>query len=162
MLLPSLPTQPRSLLALTRAGSPSCHLSPCQAKLSRKGAAATEFALVALTFFTVIMGIFELGRALMVRHLLTNAARQACRVGVLQGKSSSQISAVAVNALTAQGINGDTVTVQVNDATTDASTAPSGAEITVIVSIPMSSVSWLPSSSYVINNLSGQYTLRRE
>jgi hypothetical protein len=41
-------------------------------------------------------------------------------------------------------------------------TAASGAEITVIVTIPMSTVSWLPFTRYVVSNLSGQYTLRRE
>jgi hypothetical protein len=54
------------------------------------------------------------------------------------------------------------VTVQVNDATADASTAQSGDEITVIVTIPASSVSWLPGSTYLNLNLYGQYTLRRE
>jgi Flp pilus assembly protein TadG len=135
---------------------------PCRRRSSRPGTAATEFAVVAVAFFIIILGIFELGRAFMVKHLLTNAARQACRTGVLQGRSSSQISTVAVNALTSQGISGDTVTVEVNDAVTDASAAKSFDEITVIVSIPMTSVSWLPGIRYVSGNLSGQYTLRRE
>ena len=131
-------------------------------RTGRRGAAAVEFALVSIAFFGIVLGIFELGRALMVKHLLTNAARQACRVGILQGKSTSQISAVAVNALTSQGINGDSVTVQVNDASADASTARSGDEITVLITIPARNVSWLPLTSYVVGNLSGQYTLRRE
>jgi Flp pilus assembly protein TadG len=118
--------------------------------------------VVAVFFFTIVLGIFEVGRALMAKHLLTNAARQACRLGVLQGKSSSQISSVAVNALTSQGISGDTVSVQVNDASADASTARSGDEITVIVSIPSSTVAWVPAARYLNATLSGQYTLRRE
>jgi Flp pilus assembly protein TadG len=141
---------------------PSTNLPAAGNRYPRKGAAAVEFAAVALAFSAIILGIFEVGRAFMVRHLLTNAARQACRFGVLDGKSTSQITAVAVNALTAQGISGENVSVQVNDGSTDASAAPSGAEITVIVAVPISSVSWMPIPSYVVNTLSGQYTLRRE
>src|SRR3954471_24793475 len=133
-----------------------------RARSGRRGAASVEFACIALPFFVFILGIVEVGRALMVQHLLTNAARQACRAGVLQGKSSSQISAVAVSVLAGQGITGDTVTVQVNDASTDASAAQSGSEITVIVAIPFAAVSWLPVSRYVSGSLAGQYTLRRE
>lgn len=136
--------------------------SPSGRFSGRKGASATEFAFVAIVFFIMVLGIVELGRALMVKHLLTNAARQACRVGVLSGKSSSQISTAAVNALTAQGISGESVMVQINDAAADASTAQSGDEITVIVTVPAQSVSWVPVTKYVFNNLSGQYTLRRE
>jgi Flp pilus assembly protein TadG len=128
----------------------------------RAGAAAVEFAVVASIFFVFVFGIGELGRALMVQHLLTNAARQACRYGILPSKSSAQIRQVAVDTLTPQGISGDTVTVQVNDGSTDASAAQSRDEITVIVSIPFSQVTWLPFSKYVGGNLSGQYTLRRE
>jgi hypothetical protein len=98
----------------------------------------------------------------MVQHLLTNAARQGCRAGVIEGKSSAQITTVAVTALTSQGISGDSVSVQVNDATADASTAKSFDEITVIVSIPASSVSWLPFTRYAVSTLSAKYTLRRE
>src|SRR3954469_14257490 len=81
----------------------------------RRAAAAVEFAVVSVAFVTLVLGIIELGRALMVQHLLTNAARQACRVGVLPGKTNSEISAVAVTTLANQGITGDVVSVQVND-----------------------------------------------
>ncbi len=137
-------------------------LRPFPTRRRRAGAAAVEFAVVASAFFVLVFGIVELGRALMVQHLLTNAARQACRYGILPSKSSAQISQVAINTLTSQGISGDTVTVQVNDGSTDASAAQSRDEITVIVSIPFSKVTWLPFSKYVGGSLSGQYTLRRE
>src|SRR6516162_1061046 len=58
----------------------------------RAGAACVEFTVAGLVFFILILGTFEIGRALTVQHLLTNAAREGCRVGVLQGKSSTQIT----------------------------------------------------------------------
>jgi Flp pilus assembly protein TadG len=145
-------------IARTRPSGPLPALRPGR----RPGAAALEFAVVGAVFFLVVLGIFELGRLLMVQHLLTNAARQGCRVGVLQGKSTSQSKAEAVNALTAQGIQGETASVEVNDGSADASTAKSGDEITVIVTVPARSVTWVPGASYLPANLTGRYTLRRE
>jgi Flp pilus assembly protein TadG len=131
---------------------------------ARAGATSIEFALVGSIFFMLVMGIFEIGRAFMVQHLLTNAARTGCRVGVLQGQSSAQITAAVNNTLSAQGVSGDGVTVQVNDGSTDASAANSGDEITVKVSVPVSSISWIPGTNYIAGSLylNSQYTLRRE
>jgi Flp pilus assembly protein TadG len=121
-----------------------------------------EFAVVAPVMFVLILGIVEFGRALMAMHLLTNAARQGCRAGIVEGQSTSQISTVVNNALQSQGITGQTVTVQVNNVVADASTAQAGDEITVIVNVPASSVSWLPTKLFFNGTLQGQYTLRRE
>jgi Flp pilus assembly protein TadG len=112
--------------------------------------------------FAVVLGVIEVGRGLMAIHLLNNAARAGCRVGVIEGKATSDITTAVNNLLSAQGVNGDGVTVQVNDGSADASTAQAGDEITVVVSIPVSKVSWVPGTSYLQGSLSGQYTLRRE
>ena len=128
----------------------------------RRGAAAVEFAIVAPVLFAVVLGIIEVGRGLMVIHLLNNAARAGCRVGVIEGKATSDITTAVTNVLSAQGVTAEGVTVQVNDGSADASTAQSGDEITVLVSIPASKVTWVPGGSYLRGNLSGQYTLRRE
>jgi Flp pilus assembly protein TadG len=129
---------------------------------SRRGASTVEFAIVAPILFTVVLGIIEVGRGLMAIHLLNNAARAGCRVGVIEGKSTSDINTAVTNLLTAQGISSEGVTVEVNDGSADASTAQAGDEITVIVSVPVSKVSWVPGTSYLQGSLSGQYTLRRE
>jgi Flp pilus assembly protein TadG len=134
------------------------------ARAGRFGATSVEFAVAASVFFMIVMGVVEVGRALMVQHLLTNAARQGCRVGVLQGKSNDQIQTAVNNTLNGQGISGDSVTVLVNDGTTDASAAQSGDEITVAVRVPVSAISWIPGTNYLLPNasLTSQYTLRRE
>jgi Flp pilus assembly protein TadG len=134
------------------------------ARSRRLGATSIEFAVVGSVFFIVTMGIVEVSRGLMVQHLLTNAARQGCRVGVLEGKSSDQIKAAISNTLSSQGINGDIVTVLVNDDPADASTAQSGDAITVVVSVPVSAITFVPCTYYFLPNanLNSQYTLRRE
>jgi Flp pilus assembly protein TadG len=130
----------------------------------RIGATCVEFTVSGLVFFILILGIFEIGRAFMVQHLLTNAAREGCRLGVLQGVTSPQITAAVNNRLAQQGIGGDVASVQVNDGSTDAQYAKSGDEITVKVTVPVSKITWLPFTNYIDGslNLNSQYTLRRE
>jgi hypothetical protein len=54
------------------------------------------------------------------------------------------------------------VTVQVNNAAADCATAQAGDEITVIVSVPVSSVTWVPGGTFLPGTLNAQYTLLRE
>ena len=129
---------------------------------SRRGASLIEFALVAPVFILLVMGIIELGRVLMVQHLMTNAARQGCRVGVIGGTSTQTISSKSLQALSSQGVPSVQATVQVNHGSADASTAKSGDEVTVIISAPMSAISWVPLPGYSSGTLTGRYTLRRE
>jgi Flp pilus assembly protein TadG len=117
---------------------------------------------VAPVVLFLFLGVVELGRALMVIHLLNNAAEAGCRVGIVEGKSTTNITTAVNNSLTAVGISSDTVSVTVNDGSADASTAVAGNEITVKVSVPVASVSWVPGLRYLTGSLQGQYTMRRE
>jgi len=136
---------------------------PSQAgKRRRKAASAVEFAFVAPVFFLLILGLIELSRGIMVKHMLINAARQGCRVGVLEGKGNSDIQAAAASTLTPIGISSEAVSVQVNDGVGDALTAAADSELTVIVSVPVSSVTWVPGGKYLSGTLSAQFTMRKE
>jgi Flp pilus assembly protein TadG len=128
----------------------------------RPGANTVEFAIIAPVFFMFVLGLIEVGRGIMVVHLLTNAARVGARTGVIEGTSTAQIKTAVVNCLNQQGISAETTTVQVNDGSADASTANAGDEITVLISIPVSKVTWLPGGQYLNGTISGQFTLRRE
>jgi Flp pilus assembly protein TadG len=130
---------------------------------ARRGTTTVEFAFVAPVVFVLFFGVIELGRGLMVVHLLTNAARVGSRAGVIEGVSTATITNAVKSSLTGVGISGENVSVQVNDGSTDASASKAGDEITVSASIPFSSVTWLPFGSFLSGKtLSGQYTLRRE
>jgi Flp pilus assembly protein TadG len=134
-------------------------------RLSRRGASMVEFAFIAPIFFTTVMGLIEIGRACMVTEQLTEAARRACRAGIIEGTSGSTIQSAATNYLTSMGISGESASVYVNDvlvgSSTDVSSMPAYTEITVAVTVPFSSVAWM-TPSFVTANLSGQYTMRRE
>ncbi len=121
-----------------------------------------EFAIVAPIFFLFILGFIELGRGYMIQHLMSNAARQGCRVAAIEGKTSTDVNNTVYAVLNGEGISGDAVSVQVDDAAADASSANPGDEITVTVSVPVSSVSWVPGAQFLFGTITGKYTLRRE
>jgi Flp pilus assembly protein TadG len=131
----------------------------------RSGVTAIEFALVAPLFFVLVLGIIEFGRAFMVMELLNEAARQACRQAIIEGTSSAQIKQTAVTFLTSVGITAEMVGVSVNDApvdTVEAQYMPAYTEMSVTITVPVSSVTWVPNGVFPTGSLSGQYTMRRE
>jgi Flp pilus assembly protein TadG len=125
------------------------------------GAATVEFALVAPLVFLVVFGIIAVGRGLMVTHALSSAASQACRRAVVGSLSTSAVTTNVSNNLAAWGIRDQTTTVQVNGATNDPAAAASGDQITVTVSLPMSSVLIVPGFSSS-GQVTRTYTLRKE
>jgi len=113
-------------------------------KGARRATAAVEFAVLAPFLFTLAMGAFEVGRAVMGRQVLTDAARKACRTGILPGKANADITSDVNDILTDNGIpTADaTVTILVNGAAVDASTANAGDQISVKVSVPAHDITW--------------------
>lgn len=57
------------------------------------GAAAVEFAIVAIFFFTLLLGIIEFGRALYVFNTLQEATRNLARKAVVERVSVSSTNA---------------------------------------------------------------------
>jgi Flp pilus assembly protein TadG len=132
------------------------------AKRWRRAATAVEFALVAPVAFVLILGLIEFGRALMVQHLLNNAARQGARVATLEGKSDTDVTTAVNAAMKTQTTTNMTTTVTVNGVAANSSTANPGDEIVVTVSIPVGTFTWLPFTQFLKGSLSGAYSLRRE
>lgn len=131
----------------------------------RMAASLVEFAFVAPLMFIMVLAIFEFGRTFMVMELLTEGARVGCRLAIVEGTSSQQIKDAVTTYLTGVGINGVTVGVIVNDAplnTVEAAAQPADAEMTVQVTVPVKSISWVPNPFFTSGTLSGQFTLRRE
>ena len=50
---------------------------------NQKGASSVEFAIVILLFITIIFGIIEFGLYMYNQHIVTNAAREGVRYGVV-------------------------------------------------------------------------------
>ena len=105
-----------------------------------RGAAAVEFAIVAPVFFMLVMGSIELGRALMVQQVITNASRVGVREAIALNTSESDVINIATNYAAGGAVPGVLVNVSPSPAA-----AAAGDEITVNVSIPYADVSWIPS-----------------
>jgi Flp pilus assembly protein TadG len=132
--------------------------------MRQRGATLVEFAVVAPVLLFIVFGIIELSRTFMVKELLTEAARRGARAAIVVGATTSQIQTSAQNCLTPVGISSEQVSISVNDAplgSVNPATATAGAEMTVVVSVPATQVSWLPAPIFVGGTISGQFTLRR-
>ncbi len=125
----------------------------------RRGAAAVEFAVVAPVFLLLVFGMIEYGRMVMVQQVITNASREGARCGVLDGSTNQDVVDVVTQYLTSGSIQGATITVT----PTNPGDAEFGDPVTVMVDIPFSQVSWLPSPMYLGGTtLSATTVMRRE
>lgn len=127
----------------------------------RQGIAASEFAILAPFLFFLVVGIFEMSRAIMIKEILSNAARKGCSKGIIPGKTYSDITSEVNDIMTDMGINTSQVTTTIQVATysgsgtnntptwgtaatvTSGTFSPSASDqISVKVSVPVSSVLW--------------------
>jgi Flp pilus assembly protein TadG len=126
---------------------------------NRRGASAVEFAIVAPIFFLVVLGIIEFGRMSMVQQIITNAAREGARVGVLDGSTFNSVNTKVQQYLSASAIKGANVTVNPNPPSSAGFDQP----VSVSVSISFSDVSWLPSPFFLKKTtLTANAVMRRE
>jgi Flp pilus assembly protein TadG len=121
----------------------------------RAGGAAAELALLLPFLVAVVLGMFEIGRGLMVKQTLSAAARKGCRTGILHQYGNSDIINDATNIMRDAGfdvtlfnpptIGSITITVTDPNGNTLSGSldAPEGSTVSVQVSIPVSSIKWV-------------------
>jgi Flp pilus assembly protein TadG len=141
-----------------------CPAHPGPKTLFRRGVAAVEMAFVLPVFITLVLGMIELGRAIMVSQLMINAAREAARAGVIDGSSNSSVTSIATSFLqSAANINPGDVNVTISTSGGgDVSNAKAQDLITVNLSVPYSKVSWLPPKYLDGANLTAMSAMRHE
>lgn len=114
-------------------------------KKTREGAAMVEFALVLPIFLLLIFGGLEMGRAVMVKHVLEEAARAGCRVASIQDATKDDVLSVVDQSLKKAGIKGYSVELDPDP--------PSGADhldpVSVSITVPHSEVAWMPSPRFM-------------
>jgi Flp pilus assembly protein TadG len=116
-------------------------------KRDRAGTNAVEMALISPLVVALIMGQLETSRLGMVMQLLTTAAREGCRVAVLQGSAQSDVQDRITAVLSGSGITVGTVTPTC-PSPYSWNSAPMGTPITVTLSVPYSQVTWLGTPFY--------------
>src|SRR5437879_4600036 len=77
----------------------------------RRAAALVETAIVLPLLLLLILGIIELGRAVMVKEILVNGAREGARAAVLASATDSGVNSVVDEYMTNAGISGYTRSV---------------------------------------------------
>ena len=137
----------------------------------RRGTAIVEMALVLPIFFMVVLGIVEFGRAMMVGQMVTNAAREGTRMGIIDGETNATVTAWIESFLN-DSINvaaaDVTVTITVDPATGNPDpfdqigNASAKDLVTVHVSVPFDEVSYIPGDYLSGKNLSAQSAMRHE
>ena len=106
-----------------------------------RGAAAVEFALVVPLFLALTFGIIEGGRLMEAQQAVTAAARAGAREAALSGSTTSSTIAAALGPLKAADIS--TAGVSPTITPSNPATAAADAPVSVKVTVPYSSVSWL-------------------
>ena len=101
----------------------------------RRAAAVVEFAVVLPLLLTILFGIIEYGWVFMVRQTLQSAAREGCRLAVLQ-TSVSPYTAVTERVNSVMAPTGLTsYTIQMTHAT------PASPMETIVITVPYNDVS---------------------
>ncbi len=129
---------------------------------TRSAIAAVEMAFIAPILALIALGMFELSRGVMVRQILTGAARKGCRTGIIHQYGNSNIISDATNVMQDNGFDTTsfnpptigsiniTVTDPSGNVLPDALDATPGSTVSVQVVVPTSSVNWV--SSYFMTN----------
>lgn len=140
-------------------------------KCKRSGAAAVEMAVMMPFFVMVVLGIVELGRAMMVSQMLTNAAREATRLAIVDGSSNASVTQSVESFLNKSiGVSASDliVTVTVDPATgnEDPNDKIEDAQmrdlVTVVVEVPFDKVSYIPGDYLAGKNLKASSAMRCE
>ncbi len=130
---------------------------PKSARRTRSAVAAVEMAFIVPILCTIALGMFELSRGVMVRQILTGAARKGCRTGIIHQYGNSTIISDATDVMRDNGFDSTrfnpptlgsiniTVTDPSGNSLSDALDAPPGSTVTVQVVIPTSSINWVSS-----------------
>lgn len=143
------------VLAISRRGKRIRKIGRCR----NRGAAVVEFAVTAPVLFIILFGMIEMGRGLMVKQLLSNAARDGARSAILEGSTAEEVQQTVLSYLGGSKIEGAQVTVTPSPLTL----AQGGDPVTVSVSVPFSEVSWLPTPKYLAGvSLEETVIMRRE
>lgn len=137
----------------------------------RCGAALVEMALVLPVFITVVLGIVEFGRGMMVAQSVTSAAREGARVGVLGGKSNADVESFVKEFMAgAAGVSQDDINVTITvtaapgntTSTNEVSAAQTRDKVKVEVSVLFDKVSFIPGDYLAGKSLVGNSTMLRE
>ena len=125
-------------------------------KKTRVGTVLVEFAICVPLLFLLFFASLEFSRFHMMRQSVENAVYEGSRRGIVPGATADDCRASAqliLNAVLANSAQIDITPAIIDDDTS---------EITVSISVPMNSNSWVAPLFFYNKVVSGSMTLRRE
>ena len=141
------------------------------AKETRRGTALVEMALVLPIFMLVTLGIIEFGRAMMIGQLVTNAAREGARLGIIDGSTNADVTnSIQQFLLESANIQAADLNISITVTPADGNPDP-GNEVgtarprdlvSVYVAVPFDKVSYISGNYLSGKTLSGRCAMRHE
>jgi Flp pilus assembly protein TadG len=115
-----------------------------------------EFAICAPILFMFFFAALEFSRVNMIRQTIENATYEGSRRGIVPGATAADCQNAAQLVLNTVSANGATIDV------TPTVITPSTTEVTVSISVPVGSNSWVAPVFFAGKTLSNEMTMRRE
>ncbi len=122
--------------------------------MKRRGAATVEFAIVAPILFLFVFGVIEYGRALQVKQVLTNTAREGARHFANQGATVAEAEETVADYLAKCSIDAYQVEFRPHD-------PPTGTAVNCTVRVSFRDVAYVAPFFYD-NDIQAEATMRRE
>jgi len=119
-------------------------------------------AIATPILFLLMFGMFEITHAYMVQHLLQDAVRQGCRLGIMPWQSNATVCARIEDLLGQEGITGATTNILVNNAIGEVDGAQAGDDVRVKITLDAANVTLYPGGGYLLGQLSASYSLKHE
>jgi Flp pilus assembly protein TadG len=113
---------------------------------SRRGVAAVELAMLLPLILILLFGLWEVGRAIDVQQIMSNAAREGGRQASTGQLSNSQVEQVVINYLQDAGFPATNAVVTVENLTTPGTDARDALQLDryqITVTLPFNDVRWL-------------------
>lgn len=116
-----------------------------------------EFALVVPLFILVLVGLFDVGRAVYAYHTVNNAAREAGRLAIVD-QYADHIRAEGAGAASGLGIDADDVVVGFEEANGSACTAIGSASVVRCIAVVSVSYDY-QAATPIIGNIIGSISI---
>jgi Flp pilus assembly protein TadG len=128
----------------------------CRSRRELSGVVTTEFAICAPILFFFFFAALEFSRVNMIRQSVENAVYEGCRRGIVPGATADDCRNSAQVVLNSISANSATVTV------TPSVITPNTSSITVEISVPLNSNSWVAPFFFRDRSIANSMTLSRE
>jgi Flp pilus assembly protein TadG len=131
-------------------------------KPQKRGAALVEFAVVTPLLLLILFGIIEFGQLFKVRQTAQHAAREACRIAVLQStakpysNSAGPVMSRISQIMTAAGVPFNTGMVSITEDSTGDPT------VSITVTVPYEDVKLTGYLGVITESVNGTCSMRKE